>query len=143
MNEIKTYSGKCIEWDGFKNKEGYGLLYHNGIQWRAHRLAYKNYYGDFDRKLLVCHKCDNPSCVNPKHLFLGTQKDNMQDKINKKRGNFLYGEKNPHHKLSDRAIKLIRMFISQGVPQNFIANAYGISKAHVSRIKHNKQRVSA
>lgn len=130
----------CIEWTGVKNREGYGILYYEGRQWRAHRLAYKKYYGDFNEKLLVCHKCDKPSCVNPLHLFLGTQKDNMQDKISKKRGNFLTGEKNPHHKISNRTVKLIRMFIKQKIPQYIIAREYALSKGHISRIKHNNQR---
>jgi hypothetical protein len=65
----------CWEWTGALTPNGYGRLAHEG----AHRVAYRLTYGDFDQGLFVCHRCDNPKCVRPDHLFLGTQFDNMRD----------------------------------------------------------------
>ena len=77
-------SKDCWEWTGSKSKAGYGLFSYNKIK-LSHRISYYLTYGEFDKKLFVCHKCDNPSCVNPEHLFLGTAKDNFEDMISKGR----------------------------------------------------------
>lgn len=86
VSKRKTKKG-CILWKGATIKHGYGGKFYwiDGEYYLAHRLAYIIEYGKFNKKLFVCHKCDNPQCVNPKHLFLGTAKDNMQDRVNKKR----------------------------------------------------------
>lgn len=75
----------CWEWQGAKAKQGYGLLaidYRNRL---AHRLAYHAWYGIDPGDLFVCHHCDNPSCIRPDHLFLGTAADNTQDAVIKGR----------------------------------------------------------
>lgn len=75
----------CLAWKFGKDKNGYGKTTYNGKGIRAHRLMYLLYFGAHLDKLCVCHKCDNPSCINPDHLFLGTNKQNMQDKVKKGR----------------------------------------------------------
>jgi hypothetical protein len=75
----------CHIWVGSKSQYGYGKFYFEGKDVRAHRVSWILTKGKIAENCLVLHKCDNPSCVNPNHLFLGTQKDNMQDMINKGR----------------------------------------------------------
>jgi len=75
----------CWEWTATLDQSGYGLLGYEGSMKGAHRFSYKIYKGEIPKGLYVLHKCDNPPCVNPEHLFLGTQKDNMDDMYNKGR----------------------------------------------------------
>lgn len=76
----------CIEWKGARNPQGYGQKCIKGKRYRTHRLAWEWANGPIPEGLFVLHKCDNPPCCNPDHLFLGTQTDNMQDMLAKGRG---------------------------------------------------------
>ena len=75
----------CWLWTGFKNKAGYGIISWHNHPTLAHRLAYELTIGQIPDGLLACHKCDNPGCVNPEHIFIGTDADNMADKSRKER----------------------------------------------------------
>jgi hypothetical protein len=75
----------CWEWMGTKNPNGYGLFSSRYFSGAAHRASWEIFVGPIPDGLFICHKCDNKSCVNPEHLFLGTQYDNMQDKAQKDR----------------------------------------------------------
>ena len=72
-------SGDCWLWTASKTKEGYGYFRFDGAMRKAHRMSWLLTNGEIPEGMLVCHTCDNPSCVNPKHLWLGTNRDNMDD----------------------------------------------------------------
>ena len=78
------FSGGCWEWLGGKNKPGgYGRISINGRMVLVHRYVYESVIGKIPNGFSVCHSCDNPVCVRPDHLFVGTHKQNMEDKVSK------------------------------------------------------------
>lgn len=82
---IQKPSDACMEWTGPKRPDGYGRLWFENKPWDAHRLAWHFAKGPIPEGMFVCHRCDNPGCYNPAHLFLGTAKDNTRDSLTKGR----------------------------------------------------------
>jgi hypothetical protein len=78
-------NGDCLEFTGALSDLGYGKVGYKGKVYMAHRLAYQLKNGGIPTGAVICHKCDNPACINPEHLFVGTHKDNIQDMIQKGR----------------------------------------------------------
>jgi hypothetical protein len=124
--------GGCWIWMGSKNEDGYGFFFNGVKNETAHRFAFRSYNGPIKRGQLVLHRCDNPSCVNPSHLFLGTQKDNMKDMREKGRGVNVSGSLHGRAKLSEVDVLAIR---EDSRTQKEIAAAYGVSCSLISQIK--------
>lgn len=100
--------------------------------YKAHRFSYETFVGPLDKTQLVCHRCDNPSCVNPSHLFVGTYKDNAHDKIEK--GRQRTGRNTKHRWLSFETAESMRSDHSAGMTYNQLAEKYKTSKAQISRV---------
>jgi hypothetical protein len=82
---VQKLGDGCWEWQGYQDPVGYGRFRFRGTMWLAHRVSWVLANGEIPDRLLVCHRCDNPPCVNPGHLFLGTTQDNALDKMSKGR----------------------------------------------------------
>lgn len=98
----------CMEWKGTIGRHGYGVICFKRRILRSNRAVYEVYNGPIPENMCVCHSCDNPTCVNPEHLWLGTMKDNMIDKVRKGRAKVGTGERHGHAKLTWVDVRNIR-----------------------------------
>lgn len=134
----------CHIWQGSKDKDGYGWFWDVKTR-RAHVWAYEFFVGDIGDKH-VCHRCDVPSCVNVEHLFLGTQKDNVNDMRSKGRENYegyrvrrsYAGAANPRATLTPEEVVEIRRNDS-GASQRILAKQYGVSKSLIGQIQRGEK----
>lgn len=130
-----TNPNDCWKWQKCKNHHGYGVISVYGKSFLAHRFSYILHFGKIPNGLFVLHKCDYPQCCNPNHLFLGTQKDNIQDCVNKKRIQHPIGEKNGHAKLNKHQVIQIRKLYATGLYyRNTLAKKYNVSYTTISFI---------
>lgn len=131
--------GSCWEWRASRDGWGYGKFrlsgYLAGGTVRAHRYAFFLAYGAWPPDFAL-HSCDNPSCVNPLHIFCGTNDDNMRDMATKKRSPG--GERHGRHKLSWQCVHLIRSECAQGTTQSEMAKRYGVDPSTISNVVRGK-----
>lgn len=143
ISKTKMNANGCMEWQMFKGPKGYGVVGLSGSRKteRTHRTSYRLFKGD-PTGMHVLHTCDNPSCVNPDHLWLGTNADNVADKMSKGRQSSVVHELNPRSKLSYDDVHEIRTAFTLGARQQILADLYGLTDAHVSQIVLGKKWVS-
>lgn len=126
----------CWLWTGAADSRGYGNLQINNAKFSSHRLAYELTYGSAG-SLLVLHRCDNPRCCNPNHLFLGTHQDNMTDMKTKKRA--ASGERNSKAKLTQNQVLYIREnYLNGNTTQRALAREMKVSQRVIWQIVNNK-----
>ena len=121
----------CWNWTGGK-KNRYGQFWLDGKNHKANRASWMLNRGDIPNGFYVCHRCDNPLCVNPEHLFLGTAQDNSDDMMQKGRHHFPAGENAPNHKLTTEQAIAIRESTLMGIE---LARLYGVGPMQISRIR--------
>src|SRR3954470_5960578 len=126
-------SDECWPWVGARQQTGYGILFKSSRprRWHlAHRLSWELHNGPIPGGLHVLHRCDNPPCVNPAHLFLGTQADNNRDRGRKGRngGHKIRGAANGRAKLSPTDVAAIRRAYGDGATQVALAARFGVSQ---------------
>jgi hypothetical protein len=137
-----TRGPDCWEWTGGRSSDGYGSFSIAGKHIGAHRFAWIYANGSIPDGAHVLHRCDNPPCVNPEHLFLGTHFDNMRDCGAKGRRSHIRGEKHGASRVTFREVTAIRYaYALAGCQQVDLARAVGISQQLVSNIVNGKSWV--
>lgn len=125
--------GECWEWGGHIMRQGYGLIPAVDRTRRVHRVAFEVWNGPIPPGLIIRHKCDNPPCINPKHLECGTTADNAADRVS--RGRTLRGEDNLSAKLNEAKVREIRAGRPAGVAAcRELARKYGVSESAIWRV---------
>lgn len=141
---------KCWEWRGTKSRKGYGLIMNNYRVILTHRVAWELANGEIPPGLLVCHTCDNPPCCNPRHLFLGTPKQNSEDMVAKGRSatgfrhrsqmhpeTILKGEEHGRAKLTEVQARAARKMY-RTMPASAIARQFGVTRWCIKAIVHRR-----
>lgn len=138
----------CWEWTGFRTKDGYGRFRLEGHSIGAHRFSFEGEHGEVPADLCVLHHCDHPPCIRPDHLYLGSKKNNAEDRERRQRGNHARGDRhgtkthpglhsgqrNSRVKLSEASVRSIRAAFSDGVPQAALADMHAVSRQAIFKI---------
>jgi hypothetical protein len=148
---LAKYTNKtdgCWLWTGRFNNMGYGKICSGDGEQYAHRVSWALANGSVPAGLFVCHRCDNPACINPDHLFLGTQKDNMQDCKDKGRFNspkrmasVRKGTSINTNKLTEDDVRDVRKKIAEGWSLSSIGVMFGVSVSAIWTIRHGRSWV--
>jgi hypothetical protein len=138
-------SSDCWNWTGATFGQGrYGAFWFQGKTIGAHIYSFEHHIAHIPTGMYVCHRCDNPRCVNPQHLFLGFPKENTQDMMQKRRGRWPSGDSHHLSKLTNEQVKQIIQLRGEKT-QREIAAMFGVDPSHVSRLMsgHKRGRVHA
>lgn len=125
---------ECIDTYRGRKRKRYGHIRRDGKRWYHHRYVWTQAHGPIPPGMFVCHKCDNPPCVNLAHLFLGTNEDNMRDKAAKGRAARKRGVASSQAKLTIEQAYECRLLWSTGVLSGDLAERYGVSSGTISRL---------
>lgn len=136
LSKVLAVESGCHEWQSTLHRTGYGKFWFNGKQVPAHRVAYLLQVGEIPAGLWVLHRCDNRKCVNPEHLYTGTAKQNVRDKVD--RCDWWGRMKTPFEIVE----KCREMYQSGSYTQQQIADQMGIHQTQVSRYIRHTQRIS-
>lgn len=131
-SKLNLVSG-CWEWQNILCPNGYGQMLILKKRKMPHRVAYEEFVGPIPNGLFVCHRCDNPACCNPEHLFLGTQQDNMDDKVSK--GRQSRGSKHCRAILTELDIPKILDMLNSGMFSANVGELFGVSGAIIRDIR--------
>ncbi len=137
--------GECMEWQMSLDTHGYGQIGLQGKIKLAHRVAWELSNGPIPAGLFVCHLCDNRRCINPDHLFLGTNQDNINDSLAKNRflQNRQHGEDHANAKLSNADVEFIRATgdgRKGGIPASTLAKQFSVYVGTIYKIRQNRKR---
>lgn len=139
LSKIIKLPNECWEWQGALQGKGYGFTIYKGKTMTAHRASYIVFKQEIPDRLQICHHCDNKKCINPKHLFLGTGSDNMQDAMTKGRMKnvFSKGHKSTRRFLSETKVKSIKKSLLQypAISLKDIAKKHKISYDNLRSIR--------
>jgi hypothetical protein len=134
FNRSRLAENGCWEWVGYFGSGGYGMMSRNGKNARAHRVSYEAYKGSIPKGMVIRHTCDNPACINPDHLVLGTQQENVADRESRNRRN-VKGEQIGTAKLSEADVVNIRM---SNESLDVLADRYNVDRSNIWMIKAGK-----
>lgn len=132
-------TGDCWLWTRSLSTHGYGQQWHNGKLLRSHRIAWLLTHGPIPHGQCVCHTCDNPKCCNPRHLFLGTQRENLRDMVAKGRnhvppaGSWI-GTRNVRAKLTPDAVRAIRADYAAGASLRKLSERFGVAHTAIASV---------
>ena len=125
----------CAIWTGPPRSNGYGQVSYLGRNFKAHRFAWMLSGGTPADGVVICHRCDTPLCVNPQHLFAGSQRDNLDDMRAKGRAVFVHGEKVGSARLTESLVHGIRKRIASGESDSAIARSVGVCSRTIRDIR--------
>lgn len=120
----------CWRWNGEKRRRGYGKFYFQSKAWVASRLAYILYHGRHPSHL-VCHRCDNPGCINPLHLFDGTTQDNAIDMVSKGRNVKVRGVSGKRSPLTEDSVREIKRLSATGINNAELGRRFGVHRSTI------------
>ena len=125
---------ECVIWPGAKNGSGYPIKWHKGKARMYNRVLWSEHNGPIPKGNCICHKCDNPSCVNLDHLFLGSYSDNLYDMIKKGRDRHAFGSAHGLAVLNEEKVARMRKLAKDGVPRPDLVKMFGVSRTTVRKV---------